>query len=254
MTLSLAGVLADARSLWRGARELLLPVAGVFFFLPALALRLFLPQPDVSALVEEEAMRVALDWLSTNAPWFALQLVVQLLGSAVVLVLLLDRDRPPAGAAIGKGAALLPRLIAGSALLLLPLGALTMGLLVIGGPLLFVLAIGPFFYVLGRSFVLLPLLAAERDTPLVGAVTAALRRTAGNGWRLLLLMMLVYFPLMLVGEILLGIGEKAGPAGGAIVALCVSVVSAAAVLAQLLLQIAAYRLLTVPEPGPKQGM
>lgn len=250
MTLSLAGVFADARSLWRSTRELLVPIAGVFYLLPALALRLFLPQPDVSTLAEEEAMRAALAWLSTNAPWFALQLVLQLLGSAVILVLLLDRERPPAGAAIGKGAALLPRLIAGSALFLLPLGALIMLLLILGGPLLFVLVIAPLFYVLGRSFVLLPLLAAERETPLVSAVIAALRRTAGNGWRLLLVMTMIYFPLMLVSEILLGIGEKAGPIGGGIVAVVVSVVGAAAVLGQLLLQIAAYRLLA----AAKQGM
>lgn len=249
MTLSLAGVLADARMLWRSERELLAPIAGVFYFLPALALRLFVPQPDVSAAAEEEALRVTLDWFSGNAYWFALQLVLQLLGSATILALLLDRGRPSAGRAIGKGVALLPRLTAGSAILLMPLGALALLLLVLGGAALFVFAVIPLFYVLGRSFILLPLLAAERDLDLFRGVVAALRRTAGNGWRLLLAAMLVYLPLMIVSEILLGIGERIGPVGGAVIAVCVSVAGAGAALYQLLLQIAAYRALTEPSTG-----
>lgn len=42
MSLSLAGVLADARSLWRSERELLVPIAGVFYFLPMLGAVLLL--------------------------------------------------------------------------------------------------------------------------------------------------------------------------------------------------------------------
>ena len=34
MTLGLAGVLADARALWRSERELLLSIAGMFFVVP----------------------------------------------------------------------------------------------------------------------------------------------------------------------------------------------------------------------------
>lgn len=249
MKLSLAGVLADARMLWRSERELLLPIAGVFYFLPALALRLFVPQPEIAGIAEEEAMRLTLAWLSGNAPWFALQLALQLFGSAALLVLLLDRARPSAGRAIGKGAALLPRLIGGSAILLMPIGALGMLLLGIGGALLFMLAIPLALYVLGRSFVLLPLLAAERERDIVSGVVAAFRRTVGNGWRLLVLSMLIYFPLMIASEVLIGIGERTGAAGGAIVALCVSAAGAAAGLCQLLFQVAAYRALTEASRG-----
>lgn len=249
MTLRLAGVLADARTLWRRERELLLPIAGVFYFLPALALRLFIAEPKIADVAEEQALRLTLDWLSTNAPWFVLQLALQLFGSAVLMVLLLDRERPSAGQAIGKGAMLMPRLIGGSVVLLVPIGALGTLLLGVGGALSVMLAIPLMFYVLGRSFVLLPLLVAEQQRGIFDSVIAALRRTGGNGWRLVMLSMLIYLPLMVFGQILAGIGEGAAPAGGAIVALCVSVLGAAAGLCQLLFQVAAYRALTEPRQG-----
>jgi hypothetical protein len=60
MSLSLAGVLADAGALWRRERELLLRVAGLFFVVPMLGIVLLLAGSGFPGDVPPEKMREAL--------------------------------------------------------------------------------------------------------------------------------------------------------------------------------------------------
>ena len=60
MTLSLAGVFADARTLWRSERELLAPIAGVFFVVPMLGIVLLLAYSDFPGDTAPEQVREAI--------------------------------------------------------------------------------------------------------------------------------------------------------------------------------------------------
>lgn len=60
MKLDLVGVLADARALWRRERELLVAIAGMFFFVPMLAIVLLLANSGFPGDAAPEELREAI--------------------------------------------------------------------------------------------------------------------------------------------------------------------------------------------------
>lgn len=237
MSFSFAGAFAAALSAWRGARDLLVPVAGVFFFLPALALALFLPQLDSAGLEGEALGDALLAWYGSVIHWFALQLLVQLFGSAVVLVLMLDPDRPTLGEAMARALRLLLRLV---------LGSLAATLLIVAGLLLFIL---PGLYAAGRAFLVLPTLVAERDRGVADGLDSAFRHTRGHAWLLLLLALTVVLGNFVMGNFAAAVEVGAGALGTLASAIVIAAVSAVTGLAQALLQVAAYRALALDKRG-----
>lgn len=238
MTLRFAGVFADAGAIWRGERELLLAVAGVFLLVPVFGLRLFLPELDLKTVPEDALWPAIAAWYGDNALWLAGQLVLQAIGAATILALLLDPARPTVGEALARAVRLLPGLMLGLAGILLLAGF---------GSFLFVV---PGLYALGRTFLVWPVYVAEPGQGPFRAFAEAIRRTDRHGWMLLLVSMAIWLPAYLAAGICDAAGASAGPLGKGLADLLVALVSAAAQLGQLLVQAAAYRGLT----GARKGM
>jgi hypothetical protein len=125
-------------------REVLLVLAGVFFFLPGLIAALFLAeyQAEMAASVaavmaapkNPAALQQMMHAYGSIAPYVIVLLLVQSLGYMAMLALLTDQRRPTVGEAMAIGARSLPALIGaivifflGYVVASLPLGAILVG-------------------------------------------------------------------------------------------------------------------------------
>lgn len=238
MRVTAAGVVADAAALARRDRALLFAIAGPFWFLPAYALGLLLPEPPPLPPAAEVQARaeVLARWLAAEAPWYLLAFGIGLWGTATVYQLYLDDGRPDVATALRRGAALWPRLLLASALVALMAGA---------GLLLWIL---PGLYVLGRLLPVGPVLAAERRLSAIGAIGRGFQLTRGSGGALAVvtaamlgLGWLAAEPLLLLEGWIRAQGDGGNPIAIAVVDAGAAAVSAATALASALLAVAAYR-------------
>jgi hypothetical protein len=243
MNWNVAGVFADARAMWRSERDLLVRVASVFFFLPTLAARLFLPMPDVQAATRQDLLRIVSEWLAQQGGWIVLQLVLLTFGSGVVLVLLLDRSRPTLGAAMLRTLKLLPLLLIAwtSVLFAMALGSMLL--------LLVALYIGGRAFLTGAAVVMRP----ERGP--FAAVADSVRMTARRGWVVAGMCVTVfgctYVGALLFSAVLLLVERSGGsPLLQLPLEILTAAVSAAGSLAMVVLQAAIYRAAAV---APSSG-
>ncbi|MCD2324704.1 hypothetical protein LQ953_11835 [Sphingomonas sp. IC-56] len=242
MTWSVPAVFVDARALWRSERDLLVRVASVFFFLPTLATRLFLPMPEVETADRQELLRIVSEWLAQQGGWIVLQLVLLTFGSGVVLVLLLDRSRPTLGAAMARTLKLLPLLLIAWTCVLF-----TMAL---GSMLLLIVAL----YIGGRAFLTGAAVVTRPERGPFAAVMDSVRMTARRGW-VVAGMCVMVFACSYVGALLFSavtlMVERSG--GSPLLQLPLEIltaaVSAAGSLAMVILQAAIYRAAEVPSSG-----
>ncbi len=250
MRLDFAGVFADALTLWRKESDLLVRIAGVFFFLPAYAFRLFVPvpqpAPEAGEATAEAAFAQMVQWFTANAHWLLAERLVELFGGAVLFALLLAERRPTAGEAMAAALRRLPVYV------LVYAAAMA---LIAAGWMIFIL---PGLYLLGRTFLTGAVVMAEPGRGPGDALLRAFRLTQGNGWLLLLATMVIfsvgYFGAVLIGELYLGLGLE-GFVGDAVRALLDALgatIAAAVALAMVLVQTAAYRRLS--ESRPKHGI
>ena len=243
MTLDVKGVLGDAWAMWRADRDLLLRLTGFFFFLPQFAMLLLLPAMPPLAVTAEmsEAEQLAVAqkvvaWVSANGGWYIAGALLVQAGALVVLMLYLQRDRPELGQAIARGARLFPRYLLAMILIGFPmgLGVLTLVLLV------------PALYLAGRLIAVGPVLAAEQPTGIVRSLSRSWAMTRGHG-----LLLAGLASLTIVGGAVLAapftLIEKALRASAPnVVAIAMAdagaaAVTAAALLATVLVQVSAYR-------------
>lgn len=208
MKLDLGKAWSDAVAKLSANFDVVLVVAGVFFFLPYLALMLFLPaemaelqsgnrQPDIDKLGE-----IMLDF------WWVFVLIgiAQGIGTLVLMILLSDRARPTLGEALGLAAKLfLPffaaQLLVGFVMglvMLIPIligaigAASEMTLLVV---LAFIVGIAAFVaivYIYTKTSLVAAAIAVERTMNPVEALKQSWRATKGNS------IMLFFFYLLLV--------------------------------------------------------
>jgi hypothetical protein len=237
MRLRFAGVFADAGVLWRADSDLLVRVASVFFFLPALAARLFIPPLYLTGLELDPAVAALGAWFAQS--WYLVVPVVlaQIFGQGVLFALLLAPDRPRLDAALGRALRLLPTLTAAT---------IGVFLMILAG--VFAL-IRPGFYLTGRTLLTGAVVMAESEANPVHAISKGIRRTRNNGWVLMLVALAIGFVTLLATNTLGNPGQAAQaggvrPLAGVVFDLIVAAITATAGLAQLLLQAAAYRALT----------
>ena len=107
----------DTTQVWRDAtatisanREVLAVLAGVFFFLPGLAVGLFLPPPEPPAGAEAKQILALMgDFYTRAAPYMVANALIQTVGQLAVLALVTRSDRLTVGEALREGSAgLLP--------------------------------------------------------------------------------------------------------------------------------------------------
>jgi hypothetical protein len=213
----------DMNRAWREAaemvaanREVLLIVAGLFFFLPSLAFALFVPAPTPSSgMTPEAAMAVLTQFYSANWPWFLLMAVAQTIGFLTVLALLRDQAKPTVGEALKRAVTgILPYL---AAQILAALAIVVVASVFIGaasatglGPLIALVVIAALVamvYVMIKISLTPAVIAIERQNNPIAILRRSWTLTKGNSFRLFLFFALLF---LVVGIAALVIGGAFG--------------------------------------------
>ncbi|MXO66630.1 hypothetical protein [Altericroceibacterium endophyticum] len=215
----------DMNRAWRGAmdmfsanREVLLIVAGIFFFLPQLLASIVLP--DMSGAManpeDSQAMIAMLTQIYTNYWWlFLIVVLAQGIGFLGMIALLRDSSKPTVGEALMAGLkALLPYILASiiMSVIFMMVFVLIVGVLSITGiPALAALgmaiALAAFFYLGVRFSLLTAVMAIENILNPVGALRRSWTLTKGHSVRLLLfyaLILVAYLVISLVIGLVMG--------------------------------------------------
>ena len=215
----------DAISAVSANRDVMLPVAGVFFLIPAVAQAFFLTDIQAQIMTDMGNPKV-LENLTTGqvTSLFGFGLVAfvaQLVGYLALLALLTDRTRPTVGDALKTGLRALPTLI-GAALLFfgaylvasLLFAAIVGGLAAVTGSvaigavltILFLVAI---VYSMVKLSMTLPVVVIEGVFSPLAALKRSWQLTRGNSVRLALFYLLLFVAYMalaiVAGMILMGL-------------------------------------------------
>jgi hypothetical protein len=173
---------------------ILVALAGVFIFLPTLLIIHFFPQPV--EIPPEGALRLALDYWMALLPWALLAQVVQMIGGISIYLILLGKRGSTVGGVIATSLVILPFYF---------LASFLAGFIVLAGLILFIV---PGFYLIARVVPLGPVVVAEGVRNPIDAIRRAFALSAGNGWAILGLFLLVAIAGTVLGRVvvtLLGI-------------------------------------------------
>lgn len=193
-------------------RELVLALAGAFFFLPSFALVMLFKQPPVPpGATPEEMLAVLQPFLASMAPWLLLGSIVQAFGQATLIELFGRGERSTVGEALRRGLHALPFYIVVQLLVGMLVALVMVFGQVIGGivtPVLgLVLAVYLACQAYGRVVIASTLVVLEDLNP-IAALNRAIRLSHGNTFRLgnfLFLLLIGCFVIITVLTILLGI-------------------------------------------------
>lgn len=204
-------------------RDTISAIAGLFFFLPALALALFAPDltnPPVAApdgADPQVAFRAMMDQMTqayaNNWPLFLGMTLAQFVGSLALLALLTDRGRPTVREALLIGLASLPsylgaQLLSAVAVALvigLPLGLLAAA----GSPIVVALAgfvlvlIG--LYVFVKFTLISPVIAIDGVRNPITVLKRSWQLTKGNSFRIAAFLLLLFFTIGIIAALVSGI-------------------------------------------------
>ncbi|HYI49817.1 MAG TPA: hypothetical protein VEX35_15270 [Allosphingosinicella sp.] len=245
MTFSYNAVWDDTGRLLRAHGALLAAIAGVFVFLPTLLVGHFFPPPEAPEGMElREYVRIFFDHLKDNSLWLVLESFVIMAGSAAMLRLALGPRVTVAGA-IRFGLVLLPAYSI--------LSVMT-NFMVLAGMLLLIV---PGLYLWGRVLPAAPAMVAEERRNPIDALKRGFALSAGRGWAILGLLLLVMIPgaiLAWVIEKLAGIGlilAAGQELGKMLTAIVYCALNAVLTIVLVMLSAAIYRALAAPEAkGP----
>lgn len=208
----------DAMALLRGNQQLVLIIAGVFFFLPNLALSLFMPETVTAGVPEPRAgretdMDAAMQSFTAvySGIWWQIVLVSLLsaVGMLALLALLTARNRPTVGEALKTGAIyLLPyvgaQILVGLIVVLLVLVPIIAGSAAgpTAGVLIGLIAIVALLYINTKFSLTVPVIVSEETMNPVNALTRSWTLTKGNSVRLLLFYALLLVAFVVVAMVI----------------------------------------------------
>jgi hypothetical protein len=179
MNPNFARLLADAWGVFRRNADLIVRVAGMSVFLPALAVQLLCdPLPPLPAEPNNEAameswITAVSAWGQGNALWYVGADLVGMVGLATIALLLLARERPTVGESLQMALRRIGRFVLLTVLIAIPVGL---------GLWIFVL---PGLYFQARFVAALPIVAAEPQQSAVRAMALSWRLTARATWGIL---------------------------------------------------------------------
>lgn len=180
MKFSYSEVWNDTVELLRSNSTIIMAIAGVFLFLPALVTAYFLTPPVPKTLGEMLPMWV--EYFTANWHWLLLERLFEMVGAISLLLLFLDARGRSVGALISGAVMILPFYF---------LATLLSSVLLAIGLALFLV---PGLYLLSRlAFVGPDVAVAGTRNPFV-AITRSFAQTKGNGWAILGLLMLIAIP------------------------------------------------------------
>jgi hypothetical protein len=235
MKFSYSAVWEDTLRLLRENARLLAAIAGVFIFLPALLLAQFLPPPEVPD--PARVWEVLGEYYRRSWPWYLLQSLFSIVGTAAMLRLILTRGTS-VGDALGFALIMLPSLFLLTVIMSVMIG--------VGAFLLIV----PGLYLAGRLAPATALMVAENRRNPLAAVGRSFEITKGHGWAVFGLVfiialigwLIILVITMLTGTVfILAAGQDLGKLLGAIVS---SGLAAAFATVLLTVYAAIYRALT----------
>lgn len=243
MTIDLGATAADAWALWRRDHAVLWPLAGLFLFVPTLALMLFVEPLQIAMTQQanpgpaESAMIVAQyrAWIATNSGYFLTVGLISAFGTLAILGFYLDRAATTLGEALTGALTLLPRYVLAS--------LITTAASMIGLALFFL----PGIYLAGRWLLIGPVLVAEAPISAIDSVMRALRVTRQRGWVLAGVMIIVFAadiilpaPFQSLDTVLRGL-RAANPLVIVLVDGAAAAIATAVALGLLLFKVALYR-------------
>ncbi len=238
MTLRLAGLFADAKTLWQRERALVLPVSGLFFLLPSLGMLLLMVQgaPDLESLSDQAVLLAFYQkFVEANVVPIALAYLAVDYGILALFSLYLR----------GQGQTL-GQVMKAALRRLFPFLVLEVAVS-IGFQLGFSLFIAPGLFVFARTWLAAPAYAARPEAGLIEAFKQGWVRSSGVTGLLFLLVAAMVFSggigAMAVASIFTGLIATA--AGGGVVPeflgyLLLSVIGAGVWTALVILRVAAY--------------
>lgn len=252
MKLDMGAAWNSATAMLSTNRDVVLVVAGVFFFLPYLTLALLLPESIRSAppQTDTSAMIAMMTDLYANYWWaFLLVSVAQGIGMLALLALLTDRKRPTVGEALKRGAqGFLPYL--GSQLLVGLSLAVAIGIPIAvaavsgGGAVLIVLGLLAFvagLYMFVKFSLIAQVIAIDGIMNPLKVLPRSWQLTKGNSVRLLIFYFLLLIALgivlllitMVSGVVFAALGAQVEAIGNGIVSSALNAVFAVIFLAAL---------------------
>lgn len=198
----------DAVGTLRSNLDVLSVLAGVFFFLPSLALTVFAPTDAIEAAAENpDRMQAAvLDFLATNWPLIALYFAATTLGTLALYALLGKGHRPTVSEALKIGVTALVPFIAASVLTVVAIILITT-LLGIPGRLtgmtiisliMAVVTIGAAAFVWTRLVLTGPIMAIEQNYNPISAMLRSWKLVKGHTRKLFLFLLLIGVALLVV--------------------------------------------------------
>lgn len=221
----------EAAAAASASRSILLPVAGVFFLIPAVASSLFLGETQAMMMAnlgnQDVLDRIIEADMGKIVGISLIAFVVQLVGYLAVLTLLTDRSRPTVGEAIGRSAGSLPTVIGASligyvimmvaVMLVAIVGAILSAALGAAGAVLMVAGIlVAMTFVAVKLSLTLPVVVVEGERNPFSALSRSWRLTHGNTGRLLGFYLLLFIGYLVIAVIaMVFVGAIAGVAGGA---------------------------------------
>lgn len=224
MTFNMSEAWRDATAMMSGNREVLLIVAGLFFFLPNVILNFATGDAQNVSMATPEQTEAAV--AATYAQWwwlFVLLSMISVTGSLVLLALLRDHRRPTVGEAIRGGlVGLLPAIgvyvlmFVGAVLIVLLTSAILAPVFGVDSANPTVAQLAPIamiallvlLYPAARLSLSLPVIAIDKIHNPLRVLARSWQLTKGNGFRLILfyfLLFVVYVVVAIVVAIVAGL-------------------------------------------------
>lgn len=252
----------QATAALRANREVLLPLAGVFFLLPNLALSLLVAEPKPPAGADQAAMMAfAMDYYRRALPVVIPVLVFQAAGTLGMLTLLTDRSRPTLGEALVAGLRAVLPYFASQLIFGFLLGIIAMPLLILASLTHSAAVTALTFIVLGlfgwtRTALSAPVIAIEKERNPVRALARSWQLTRGNTLAILGFTGLISLVFMVVLWVVMALGGSLAalllpPEGAQIVSAVLSATLSALMVLMLVAALAAIhaQLAGDPEAG-----
>lgn len=245
MKFSYSETWADTKSLLRASSSLLFAIAGAFFFLPALLVGYFIPQPETATTLSGRMAELQ-TYIGENFHWLFLANVLNMIGAIAIYVLLFDRTRT-VGSALGMGLRILPFYFLLSMLTNLVAGFGALWLLL------------PGIYLYGRLSVGGAAMVSEGKRSPIDAMRKSWQLTAKKGWAvagfILIVLIVGYILIMAVtsvlGAVFLLLAGR--DLGGLLVLILGSALAAAFSALTVVLFAAIYRRLSAQPSVPTTG-
>lgn len=263
MKFSMSEAWRDATAMMTANREVLLVVAGIFFFIPGVAMGLAMGDIQRIMLADpDNAQKMVLSFYTDWGWLLALGGIASVLGYLALLALLRDHNRPTVGEAIKIGLIGLLPAIGAYIVLVLGLGVVAAVLALIAGVtgsaaigLIVSLAIvAVVAYVLVKVSLSGPVIAVDKVYNPFKILARSWRLTKGNSFRLLLFYLLLTITYIVIAAVASGILAVLLVVVGASVATTINAIISAAISAVAYLVFVAvlaavHRQLSGPSPA-----